>query len=174
MLVKFRHLFLLIFFLPAWLSAAGLEPGTISQQHLFKIERSKNANIVQYDVQVRADGTLDPKTPVVAYWIRLAEDGRRMKLRFFEKRFAYGFSAAYEPASNSVTLVMKADLGRDLKILKSMDGYRAMVTIDGRDALIDKIFVQSSGKKLFKQVEYIELHGVDRITGEDRFERYIP
>ena len=174
MLVKFRQLFLLIFFLPAWMSAAELEPGTISQQHLFKIERSKNANIVQYDVQVRADGTLDSKTPVVAYWIRLNEDGRRMKLRFFEKRFAYGFSAAYEPASNSVTLVMKADLGRDLKVLKTTDGYRAMVIIDGRDALIDKIFVQSSGKKLLKQVEYIELHGVDRITGEDRFEKYIP
>ncbi len=174
MLVKFRYLFLLIFFLPAWMSAAELEPGTISQQHLFKIERSKNANIVQYDVHVRADGTLDPKTPVVAYWIRLNEDGRRMKLRFFEKRFAYGFSAAYEPASNSVTLVMKANLGRDLKVLKTTDGYRAMVIIDGRDALIDKIFVQSSGKKLFKQVEYIELHGVDRITSEDRFERYIP
>jgi hypothetical protein len=30
-------------------------------QHLFKIERSKNANIVQYDVQMKTDGKLDPR-----------------------------------------------------------------------------------------------------------------
>ncbi|MFB3077782.1 MAG: DUF4833 domain-containing protein [Lysobacterales bacterium] len=90
---------LCIFFLSAWLSAAELEPGAIEQQHLFKIERSKNANIVQYDARVLPDGKLDPDKPVVGYWIRLAEDGRKMKLRFLEKRFAYGFRAAYDSAS---------------------------------------------------------------------------
>ncbi len=163
-----------IFILPAWLSAAENEPGAVQQQHLFKIERSKNANIVQYDARVLSDGALDPDKPVVGYWIRLAEDGRKMKLRFFEKRFAYGFSAAYDPASKSATLVLKADIGRNLKVLETKDGYRAMITIDGRNALIEKIFVQSSGKRLFTTVEYIELHGADTVTGEDRFERYVP
>ena len=165
---------LLILFLAASLPAAEHEPGAIEQQHLFKIERSKNANIVQYDARVRPDGALDPDKPIVGYWIRLAEDGRKMKLRFFEKRFAYGFRAAYDPASNSVTLVLKAGIGRDLKVLEIMDGYRAMTTIDGRNALIEKIFVQSSGKRLFTKVEYIELYGVDSVTGEDRFEKYVP
>ena len=45
---------------------------TPDRQHLFKIERSKNANIVQYDAQVGPDGKLLKKEPVVAYWIRLA------------------------------------------------------------------------------------------------------
>ena len=165
---------LCIFFLSAWLSAAELEPGAIEQQHLFKIERSKNANIVQYDARVLPDGTLDPYKPVVGYWIRLAEDGRKMKLRFLEKRFAYGFRAAYDSASNSATMVMKAAIGRELKVLETADGYRAMIMIDGRDAVIEKIFVQNSGKRLFKKVKYIELHGVDSVTGEDRFERYVP
>ena len=51
-------------------------------QHLFKIERNKNANIVQYDVQMKADGKLDPKKPVVAYWIRHAKDGQKEDLKW--------------------------------------------------------------------------------------------
>ena len=165
---------LFVFFLPAWLSAAELEPGTIEEQHLFKIERSKNANIVQYDVRVRPDGTLDPDKPVVGYWIRLAEDGRRMKLRFLEKRFVYGFKTSYDPASNSVTMIMKANFGRQMKVLKTTDGYRAEIMIDGRNSLIGKIFVHASQKRFSRKIEYIELYGVDSVTGEDRFERYVP
>jgi len=44
---------------------------------LFRIERSKNANIVQYDVQLTPDGKIYSKEPVIAYWIRLAKDGNR-------------------------------------------------------------------------------------------------
>ena len=163
-----------IFFLSAWLWAAEHEPGTVKQQHLFKIERSKNANIVQYDVRVLPDGTLDPDKPVVGYWIRLAEDGRRMKLRFLEKRFVYGFKTSYDPASNSVTMIMKANFGRQMKVLETTDGYRAEIMIDGRNSLIDKIFVQTPSKRFSRKIEYIELYGVDSVTGEDRFERYIP
>ena len=33
----------------------------LKTQHLFKLGRSKNANIVQYDVQLTSDGNLYPK-----------------------------------------------------------------------------------------------------------------
>ena len=45
-----------------------------TNQSLFVIERSKNANVVQYDARLTADGVLDPKEPVKVYWILLAED----------------------------------------------------------------------------------------------------
>lgn len=172
--INFRHLLLLMVLMSGGLTAAELQAGTIEQQHLFKIERSKNANIVQYDARVRPDGTLDPDKPVAGYWIRLAEDGRKMKLRFLEKRFVYGFKTTYDPVTNSAALVMKAKIGRDMKILKTPDGFRAMIMIDGRDALIDTIFVQASGKRYSKKVDYIELHGVDPVTGEERYEKFFP
>jgi hypothetical protein len=49
---------------------------TLDRQPLFKIERSKNANIIQYDAQLGADGKLHAREPVVAYWLRLAEQGQ--------------------------------------------------------------------------------------------------
>ena len=63
---------------------------------LFTIERSKNANIVQYDVQVTAAGALYAKEPVIAYWVRLAKDGRTEGLSFAQRRWAYGFKASYD------------------------------------------------------------------------------
>jgi len=59
-----------------------------SQQPLFTIGRSTNANIVQYDVRLTASGSLDSKSPVVAYWIMLAEGGRHLGLSAIEKRAA--------------------------------------------------------------------------------------
>src|ERR1039457_5763512 len=58
-------------------------------QPLFIIERNKNANVVHYDAQLTTDGKLDPKGPVIAYWVLLAKGGRRQNLNWIEKKTAY-------------------------------------------------------------------------------------
>ena len=64
---------------------------------LFIIERSKNANVVHYDARLTADGELDPKEPVIAYWVKLTKDGRREELSWIEKKKAYGFEIKPDP-----------------------------------------------------------------------------
>ena len=49
---------------------AGRRPRPRSKTSpLFIIERNKNANVVHYDARLTADGKLDPKEPVIAYWV---------------------------------------------------------------------------------------------------------
>src|SRR5712691_865167 len=69
-------------------------PNPIGSRYLplFVIERSVNANVVHYDAKLGPDGKLDPREPVVAYWIMGAEDGRRQDLNAIERLRAYGFS----------------------------------------------------------------------------------
>ncbi len=105
---------------------------SVKTQHLFKIERSKNANIVQYDVRVKADGKLDPKKPVVAYWVRLAKDGRKEDLKWVEKSFAYGFKAKYDAKTNTAIMDMAAKIKRKIKVLEVKGEYRAETPIDGQ------------------------------------------
>ena len=62
----------------------------LRQQALFKIERSKNANIVQYDVRVDENGKLAKKKPVIAYWIRPGKEERIRQLNWIQRTFAYG------------------------------------------------------------------------------------
>ena len=144
------------------------------QQHLFKIERAKNANIIQYDVQHDSEGLLDKRRPVTAYWIRLAEEGQKMDLRMLEKKFAYGFNARYNADSNTVDLRLKAKIGRGLKVMATPKGFRAQVLIRGQNAWLEKIFIKSSGKGLRTKIEYYDLYGIDSVNGEDRFERITP
>jgi hypothetical protein len=143
-------------------------------QHLFKIERSKNANIVQYDVQMKADGKLDPKKPVVAYWIRLAKDGRKEDLKWAEESFAYGFKAKYDAKTNTAIMDMAAKINRKIRVLEVKGEYRAETPIDGQSAYLDKIFISSKGKGASTKVNYMELFGKDVKTGEDRYEKFKP
>lgn len=143
-------------------------------QHLFNIERSKNENVVQYDVQVKADGKLDANEPVIAYWVRLAKDGQKEDLKWVEKQFAYGFKAKYNPKTNTATLDLVAKINRQIKVSEVQGEYRAETTIDSQPAYLEKIFISSKGKGMSTEIIYMELFGKDVQTGEDRYEKFKP
>ena len=41
---------------------------------------------MHYEARLTADGKLDPKEPVIAYWVMRAEDGHREELTWMEKK----------------------------------------------------------------------------------------
>lgn len=149
----------------------GSEPG---RDPLFKIERNTNANIIQYDAQIGPDDRFLKKEPVVAYWIRHAEQGQVQKLSWVQKTFAYGFDASLDQEKNIVRLDMKAEIGRPITVKRGGSDYRATAEIDGSASYVKKIFIHATGKGMSTSVDYIELHGTDMKTGENRFERFVP
>jgi len=155
-------------------TTSGLWAAELERQAIFKIERSKNANIVQYDVQLGADGKLDRKKPVVAYWVRLADKGQIGKLSWLQRKFVYGFKAKLDKGSDSVKLKMAAKFGRLIHVTREGGEYRASTLIDNADSWLDTIYIASSGDGMGARVDYIELHGVDKDSGEARHERFSP
>jgi len=147
---------------------------TPDSQHLFKIERSKNANIVQYDARVGPDGKLLKKEPVVAYWVRLAEQGQVEKLSWIQRTFAYGFKAKLDRNRETAELDMSADFGRPIIVIREGDEFRATAPIDGSQSYLEKIFIQAHGKGISVTVEYIELFGEDMETREARYQKFVP
>jgi len=85
----------------------------IKTSPLFIIERSENANVVHYDARLTSDGKLDPKEPVIAYWVMLAEDGRWTKLTWIENKKAYGFTIKAAPSANGYRMTLVAAPKRD-------------------------------------------------------------
>ena len=126
---------------------------------LFHIERNKNANIVQYDAQIGTNGRLDAKKPVVAYWIRLAEQGQVKKLTWIQRKFAYGFSVKLDQDENTATLNLVRKIGRTIEVYRVGEDYRAVTQINGVPSYIDRIFIHASGRGLSTRVNYIDLHG---------------
>jgi len=133
---------------------------------LFIIERSKNANVVYYDAQITADGDLDPREPVIAYWIMLAEDGRRKRLGWIEKRKAYGFTVKPGVSTNSYTMTLVADPKHQITVRQEKDTVRAEVEISGRTAVLEKMYIHASEGLFGPTVLYIEVYGKDLQTGE--------
>jgi hypothetical protein len=149
--------------------------GALAGTHpLFIIERSKNANVVHYDARLTADGNLDAGEPVIAYYVMLAEDGRRKELNWIEQTMAYGFDIKPDPSVSGYRMTMVAAPERPITVRKAGSAVRAELVIDGRPAVLEKMYINASDGPPWPELRYIELYGKDLQTGEKRFEKILP
>jgi hypothetical protein len=169
--LKLRLIALLVILLVCAVGIAQASAPT--RQSLFFIERSKNANIVQYDAQVDSSGRLVRDEPVVAYWIRLAEQGQEKELSWMQWLFAFGFDTKFTPENGIVGLEMNAGIDRLISIVRDGERFRARVVIDGFQAYLDRVFIKSQRKGFFVDVDYIELFGEDIESAGGRYEKII-
>jgi len=128
-------------------------------ENLFIIARSKNANIVRYDVHRKPDGQLNFVHPIDAYWLMRAEDGRREELSWMERELAYGFSVS-RVSSTGYSLQLLAFKQREIRVEYSGGTYRALVLISGKLARLNRIFVSSDEGGILPRVRYVELQGM--------------
>ena len=141
---------------------------------LFRIERSKNANVVVYEAKPGVDTALDPDHPVSASWILLASSGKRASLTFFEKLLAYGFEVRLGPKAQSAVLTLKALRGRTLRVVAAQDGcLAALGSINGAEVVLKRVFVTTDERGATPKVTGIELFGVDPLSGEPRSEKIV-
>lgn len=152
------------------LLAAGLgRASVVSDQPLFHIARNKNANIVQYDAALVAADRLDPKAPIVCYWINRATNGEREKLTPLERR-AYGFEVRPEPGG-SWLVYLNATRDRAIRVVLWQGRWIAQVLIGGRSAVLTRIYVFADESAVVPRVRWVDLFGVDMITSAQLTER---
>ena len=132
---------------------------------LFIIQRNKNANEVHYDAQVGPDGAL-AADPVVAYWIMKAEDGRREDLTFLEGKMAYGFEVSKPGPGGEREMTLVAWEDRKIRLTKAGGRWRALTQIDGKDAYLTRLFIQSEEGGVTPKVLFVDLFGEDADGGK--------
>jgi predicted small lipoprotein YifL len=142
-------------------------------QSLFFIEHSKDANVVQYDARLTADGNLDPKEPVIVYWVIRAEDGHREELNWLEKKKGYGFDIKPDPSVNGYKMILKGDPQHPITVKREGEAVRAEVVIGGRQAVLEKIYINASDGLMGPKVHDIVLYGKDLKTGGKRSQKIV-
>ena len=157
--------------MPSTTALDGLAPGT---HPLFIIERNKNANVVHYDVRIGSDGKLDPKEPVIAYFVMAAEDGRREELNWVERKMAYGFDIEPDSSSGGYKMTMVAVPQQSIVVKKVGNAIRAELAIDGQPAILEKMYIDATDGLTGTTVNYIQVYGKDLKTGKKRFEKVMP
>jgi hypothetical protein len=125
---------------------------------LFEIARSKNANVVRYCARLNPRGTLNTDSPIEAFWLMQAEDGRREELTWLERKLAYGFSTS-DVTGNGCVLELVAFSARRLRVERAKASYRALVEIRTKPAVLRQIFVQTREGGMLPSVEHVELFG---------------
>jgi len=131
---------------------------------LFVVERSLNANVVVYELRRAPGGAVDAKQPVRGHWIMFGEDGRREELNALEKRLAYGIDVL-ETVPDGAVIAVRALRDRRIEVGTSGACPSATTLIQGRPALLRRVFVQLGSGGLIPSVSYVVLHGADRATG---------
>jgi predicted small lipoprotein YifL len=159
---------------PAPEKAAAPTAAQKKTQSLFIIERSKNANVVHYDARPTSDGKLDPKEPVIAYWVMRAEDGRREELSWMEKEKGYGFDIKPDPSVNGYNITLMAAPQQQITVKKAGDTIRAEMVIGGRQAVLEKIYINASDGLTGTKVHYVMLYGKDLKTGGKCLQKIVP
>jgi len=144
------------------ISAAATALAQTSEK-LFFIQRSKNANEVHYDARVTANGTLQAKDPVDAYWLRKAQDGSRASITMLQK-IAYGFDVAPAEAG-TYTMRLTALKERPLTLLRVNGRWRAQTLIGGKQAYLNRLYIATDESGLFPKVLYVDVFGEEVGTG---------
>jgi hypothetical protein len=156
----------LIFWFMAMLGVAQ-----VKSVPLFTIEKSSNKNLVQYEAHLTPDGHFDPKQPVTAYWIMASENGRRQELNFIERSKAYGFTLKADGA-DSFRLWVVSHPEKEIHVFLDGTTVRAEAVIEGREALVEKIFVQQRANPLMIAFPaFAQMIGLDKRTGERIIEK---
>ncbi len=139
---------------------------------LFRIDRSTNANYVRYDAVMNGPTTLDPKKPVMAYWVLAAKDGKTEPLSSIEQR-AYGFRVKPE-GNDRWLLVLRAASDRSLRVLRWGDRWVAQAVIAGRSAVLERLYVSVDEGGILPKVNWVDLFGRDMSNQEPVRERIHP
>ena len=141
--------------------------------HLFFIERSKNKNLVQYDIRLSGNRDLPDTKPVNVYWI--LENGRHEELNSIERKYAYGIVRQEKLDKDKFKLILAAFKGLEIIVERLNDSFKAVVSINGIESTLQKIYIKSEETRAgLPRVLYVELFGRTKEAGLPIKERISP
>jgi len=141
--------------------------------HLFFIERSKNKNLVQYDIRLTENRDLPDSRPVNAYWI--LENGRREELNSMEKNYGYGIVRQEKLDKDKFKVILAAFKGWEIIVERINGSFKAVISINGRESILQKIYIKCEETRAgLPRVLYFELLGRTKEAGLPIKERIVP
>jgi hypothetical protein len=148
-------------------------PDTLSvgSQHLFYIERSKDTNVIYYDLNKDKSGNFDAENPFNIYWVKNKKGGKKESLTWIQNKYAYGLKILEKDSEEVVFQFAPYD--KKIFILKKDDSgiYRIFSDSPQEEMYLEKIFIQIDGGTFwFPKIAHITLQGKCPKTGKVKTE----
>ena len=144
----------------------------------FYLQRTVDRNTVIYELNYDPDGQLNLKNPIKIYWIDFEDGAKISQLTFVQSKFAYGLESKIIDETRKIfeiNLVSYRKVKFYLEPSGEKNHYQTHATINGKSALLTKIFVKIiGGTYLNPKVSYVELVGKEIATGHQVSEQINP
>ncbi len=145
-------------------------------KQLFYLQRTANTNTIVCELNLNSKGQPDEESPVHVFWIRYPEGGMRRELNYIQKVFAYGIKS--QPIGNGMYRLHFVSYRKQSFILMPSprdNKYHVYATINHKQALLNRLFVKVDGGTFWSpNVVYMEMKGIDPVTGKEVMERFKP
>jgi len=139
---------------------------------LFVITRSKNANVVYYDLRVGPQGIRAKVDPLDVYWRMYAQKGEREELTWAERQLAYGYELLSSVELNGFRARLTALPTRPIEVWRTDEAkFVASCSIAKQVGILRQVHVVTSERWTGAVVQYIDLFGIDVKTQEPLTER---
>lgn len=150
-------------------------PGGNPKQ-LFYLQRTANTNTIVCELNPGSNGLPDEDEPVHVFWIRYPEGGQRKELNYIQRIFAYGIkSQAQGNGVYKLHFVSYKKQNLWLMPWAKDNKYHVFTNINQRQALLTRIFIKIDGGSFWSpNIVYMELKGIDAVTGKEVMERFKP
>ena len=103
------------------------------------------------------------------------ENGRYEELNPIEREYAYGIVHQEKLDENKFKVILAGLKGLEIIVERLNDSFKAMVSINGRESILEKIYIKSEEKSTgLPKVLYIDLFGRTKETGLPIKERIAP
>lgn len=127
---------------------------------LFKIERSRDADVIHYEVNLMENGSFNVVDPIRIYWVKHTKNGETGPLTKIQKNLAYGLKIIKSTPEKVEFQFVSFDQPMTLK--KTENGnYRVLTQIRGVEVEVERIFVRFSGDSYwFPKIGQVEIYAV--------------
>ena len=165
----------LIILISTLVSTAFIYPGgpyvATESNMLFKIDRSRDPDVIMYDVNLNSLGELDKSNPINIYWIRNTEKGIIKPLTGIQKKFGYGLKFI-SISENMADFQFVSYFDRVFKLRKTDNNQFKVFTIShNKKVEVQRLYVQFEDKSSWiPNILNIELYGIDTDNGNPVYE----
>lgn len=167
--IKIIHIVVIGLFFP--LLFAFSYKSESSKKPLFKIERSKDANQILYDVCTVANNKLDVENPIFPYWIRKTEGNKIKPLTWIQEHYAYGLEFTYSSEQMAHFHFVSYNK-RNFTLKKDKQGdFKVYTKLNNKEVIVNRIFIQIDGGTFWvPKISKVELHTIEPNSGKELLE----
>lgn len=153
------------------LFSVGFTSNSTKSYNLFYIGRSKDENIIKYDINLTSEGKINTEKPLKIYWVKYTDNNRIEKLSYIQNTLAYGVKYL-STKSDQVKFQFVSYDKRTFIIKKNNQGsFRVITALNDNNVEIKRIYIQiDGGTFMLPKISYVQMFWRDSSKNKEDIE----